>query len=78
MKVHIFNHWFKFKVPIDKHWDGFLKDKILERPPGTYYSNFWRWLDDEYDVGQYYNWREERNYLVFHDKNHYLMFLLKL
>jgi hypothetical protein len=75
MKVHLFNHWFKHKIPIDAHIeqikDSWLKDQIR-------YSNLWRWLNDKYDVGQYYNWKEGRNYLTFHNEQHYLMFLLKL
>ena len=79
MKVHIFNHWFKYKVPIDDIWESTLHDKVTNRPLGEGYdSNFWRWLDDKYDVGQYYKHSEQRNYLVFHNEHHYLMFLLKL
>jgi hypothetical protein len=74
MKVNKFNHWFKYKVPIDNHWSIIEKKILKEYKPGR----LWPWLNEEYDVGQYYNWHEGRNYLVFHNKNHYLMFLLKL
>ena len=79
MKVHLFNHWFKHKVPIDDHIehikDIWLRDQIRY---SIRYSNLWRWLNDRYDVGQYYSNREKRAYLVFHNERHYLMFLLKL
>jgi hypothetical protein len=75
MKVTLFNHWFKHKVPIDTHIEQIKENWLSGR---FRYSNVWTWLDDAYDVGQYYNWREEQNYLVFHDEQHYLMFLLKL
>ena len=79
IEVEMIFHWFKYKVPIDDIWKSTLHDKVTNRPLGEGYdSNFWHWLNAKYDVGQYYNWKEERNYLVFHDKNHYLMFLLKL
>lgn len=74
MKVNLFNHWFKYKVPIDNHW-SYIKPKAREQKP---HRNLWQWLDEEYDVGQYYNWNEERNYMVFHNRAHYMMFLLKL
>jgi hypothetical protein len=77
MKVTMFNHWFKHKVPIDDHFDQ-IQEAKFNHGGNIRYSNFWNWLNNTYDVGQYYNWREERNYLVFHDKNHYLIFLLKL
>lgn len=77
MNVNLFNHWFKYKVPIDDIWDSTLKDKAVAAQGNTH-RNLWRWLDDEHDVGQYYNWDEQRNYLVFHNKDHYLMFLLKV
>ena len=74
MKVNLFNHWFKHKVPIEDHFericDAITKDKDHMR--------LWEWLDDKFDVGQYYKVSESRNYLVFHNRNHYLMFLLKL
>jgi hypothetical protein len=75
MRVNLFNHWFKHKVPIEDHIDRIKDVWLTDR---TRYSNFWPWLNDRYDVGQYYNWREERAYLVFHNRDHYLMFLLKL
>ena len=77
MKVHLFNHWFKYKVPIHDIWDSVLHDKAVASQSSKY-RGLWDWLDGEYDVGQYYSNRESRNYLVFHDKNHYLTFLLKL
>lgn len=77
MKVTLFNHWFKYKVPIDNHFEQITDAKFNDNG-NVRYSNFWRWLNDKYDVGQYYNWNEGRNYLVFHDEKHYLFFLLKL
>ena len=78
MKVTLFNHWFKYKVSIDDIWDSTLRDKVGSRPLTVGRGNFWNWLNDTYDVGQYYNWQEEQNYLVFHNEHHYTMFLLKL
>lgn len=75
MKVTLFNHWFKHKVPIVDHIDR-IKDVWFT--DSIRYSNFWNWLNEKYDVGQYYDWKEDRNYLVFHNEKHYLMFLLKL
>ena len=77
MKVTLFNHWFKHKVPLDDHFDC-VKAAWLNDPGDIRYSNFWRWLNDKHDVGQYYSNRESRNYLVFYNEQHYLMFLLKL
>ena len=74
MKVHWFNHWFKYKVPINKHLEQ-IKQRLYT---SRCYSNLWLWLDDEHDVGQWYKWNEEQNYMVFHNKEHYMMFLLKL
>lgn len=76
MKVNMFNHWFKYKVPVDKHIDA-LRDVVLKGKL-YHYLNFWAWINDTHDVGQYYNWRESRNYLVFHNEQHYITFLLKL
>jgi hypothetical protein len=73
MKVNLFNHWFKYKVPADKHFDS-IQSALIK----SWSFNPWEWLDAEHDVGQYYNWRESRNYLVFHNEKHYLTFLLKL
>lgn len=76
MKVHLFNHWFKYKVPVDDHLDR-IRDRMLNS--GYFrYLDFWSWVNDVHDVGQYYNYREQRNYMVFHNKEHYMMFLLKL
>lgn len=74
MKVTLFNHWFKYKVPIDNHAEHISNRLLRDNPP----IRFWQWLDREFDVGQYYNWKEGQNYLVFHDEKHYTMFLLKL
>ena len=74
MKVHLFNHWFKYKVPIDKHWER-IESKIVDE---FGYHHPWEWLNDKYDVGQYFNVHEMKNYMVFHNKEHYMMFLLKL
>lgn len=74
MKVNIFNHWYKYKVPVDEHHERIAERLDRDNPPIRY----WAWLDREFDVGQYYNWEEKQNYLVFHDKHHYLLFLLKL
>lgn len=74
MKINLFNHWFKLKVPIENHIDQIQNNWWT----GSHHINLWGWLNDEYDVGQYYNWKEGKNYLVFHDEKHYLMFLLKL
>jgi hypothetical protein len=74
MKVHLFNHWFKHKVPIDTHFEQ-IKEAYFKAKTHT---KVWHWLDDEHDVGQYYSNRERRNYMVFHNRQHYLMFLLKL
>ena len=74
MKVNLLNRWFKYKVPIDRHWD-IIKSSLMSEPK---YLSLWDWLEDEFDVGQYYNFREEQNYLVFHNEQHYMMFLLKL
>ena len=76
MKVNLFNHWFKYKVPVDDHIYA-IRDRVM-KDKQYHYLNFWAWANDVHDVGQYYNWSEHRNYLVFHNKNHYLMFLLKL
>lgn len=78
MKVNLFNHWFKYKVPIASIWESTLHDKAIDAGRSHKYKNLWQWLDDEFDVGQYYNWKEEQNYLVFHNEKHYMMFLLKL
>ena len=75
MKVNMLNHWFKYKVPIDKHAYHITHSFVNA---GDQTLPFWRWLEYKYDVGQYHSWRENRNYLVFHNRNHYLMFLLKL
>lgn len=76
MKVNLFNHWFKLKVPIENHidliQDAWYYDKERQ------YSSFWGWLNDKFDVGQYYNWKEGKNYLCFNDEKHYIIFLLKL
>jgi hypothetical protein len=77
MKVNLFNHWFKYKVPIAKHQDQ-ISDAWFADPSDLRYSSLWRWLDVRFDVGQYYNWKEERNYMCFNDEKHYMMFLLKL
>ena len=77
MKVHLFNHWFKHKVPVDTHFEH-IKDSFFKSGVDVPHTHFWHWLDDRYDVGQYYSNREQRNYLVFHNEQHYLMFLLKL
>jgi hypothetical protein len=74
MKVNLFNHWFKYKVPIETHWPRIEQRVLQEYKPG----HLWKWLNDKYDVGQYYKVSEGKNYLVFHNRNHYLMFLLKL
>ena len=76
MKVNLFNHWFKYKVPVDDHLDR-IRDRMLK---SGYFRNldFWSWANETHDVGQYYNWREQQNYMVFHNKEHYMMFLLKL
>jgi hypothetical protein len=75
MKVNMFNHWFKYKVPVSKHADH-ITNSLIRAGDQSY--PFWEWLDYKYDVGQYYKVNESRNYLVFHNRNHYLMFLLKL
>ncbi len=77
MKVNLFNHWFKFKVPIDKHQEQ-IADAWLADPGDIRYSNLWRWLNVRFDVGQYYKASESRNYMCFNNEQHYLMFLLKL
>ncbi len=74
MKVTLFNHWFKYKVPIDNHAEHISNRLLRDNPP----IRFWQWHDREFDVGQYYNWKEGQNYLVFHNEKHYTMFLLKL
>jgi len=74
MKVHLFNHWFKHKVSIDTHFDQ-IKDAYFKAKTQT---KVWNWLDEEYDIGQYYSYEERQSYLVFHNEHHYLMFLLKL
>jgi endonuclease III len=74
MKVHLFNHWFKYKVPVDTHHERIANRLDSDNPPIRY----WQWLDQEFDVGQYYNRKEGQNYLVFHNREHYLTFLLKL
>ena len=74
MKVHLFNHWFKHKVPVDTHFEQ-IKEAYFK---ANTHIDVWYWLDDEYDIGQCYSNRERRNYLVFHNEQHYLMFLLKL
>lgn len=76
MKVNLFNHWFKYKVPVDTHVDR-IKDACLE-DKRYHYLNFWKWLNEAHDIGQYYNRRECRNYMVFRNEQHYLTFLLKL
>jgi hypothetical protein len=76
MKVNLFNHWFKHKVPIDNHIEEIQDAWYYDRE--RRYSSFWGWLDDKFDVGQYYNWKEGRNYLCFNDEQHYIVFLLKL
>ena len=76
MKVNIFNHWFKYKVPVDAHINS-IKDAVL-KDTSYHYLNFWAWLNETHDVGQYYNFNECRNYMVFHNEKHYLTFLLKL
>jgi endonuclease III len=75
MKVNLFNHWFKYKVPVDTHIDR-VKDAVLKDK--QHYLRFWGWLNDVHDVGQYYKVSEGRNYMVFHNRAHYMMFLLKL
>lgn len=75
MRVNLFNRWFKYKVPIDDHYKVILHH-LLKNQQGTW--NLWDWLNTRHDVGQYYNWKEKRNYLVFHNEHHYLTFLLKL
>jgi hypothetical protein len=64
-------------VPIDAHIEQ-IKIAIFNDDYHIRYSNLWHWLDDKFDIGQYYSWKEQRNYLVFHDEKHYLIFLLKL
>jgi len=76
MKINLFNHWFKLKVPIENHIDQIQEAWYTD--PRRRYSSLWFWLDDSFDVGQYYNWKESRNYLCFNDEKHYMMFLLKL
>ena len=83
MKVHIFNHWFKFKVPVDKHSEAIVDSmqRAGHRWPDkskTYMRNhFWDYVN-HMGAGQYYNWREGRNYLCFNSEEEYLVFLLKL
>ena len=72
MKVHLFNHWFKYKVPVDRHWPA-IQDKVL----ADEYINVWDWLNDLYDVGQFFKVSENRNYMVFHNQKHYINCLLK-
>lgn len=74
MKVRWFNHWFKYKIPVSQHFDQINNALMRE----GHFNNLWEWLDKKYDVGQYYNFKEGRNYLVFRDQKHYLIFLLKL
>ena len=73
MKVNLFNHWFKYKVPVEKHWD-LLESKITNV---LGYHHPWKWLDEQFDVGQYYKVSEGRNYMVFHNKKHYINCLLR-
>lgn len=78
MKVNLFNHWFKYKVPIDDHADQIIDIVANDDYYRIRSKHIWAWLDEKHDVGQYFNYNENRNYMVFHDKNHYLTFLLKL
>lgn len=40
--------------------------------------HFWYFVKHVLGADQYYNWKENKNYLVFKNEKYYLLFLLKL
>jgi hypothetical protein len=76
----MFFNWFKYKVPVEQHSEEVISRMMKDFEPGwlAHKSCFWGYLKQEFGVKQYFNWRNCTNYMVFDDKEHYMMFLLKL
>mgnify|MGYP003346732462 FL=1 len=71
-------HWFKYKVPVDRHGSEIIIRMLSDGLVVTVRQNFWDYLKKEFGIKQYFNWRNCTNYMVFRNEQHYLTFLLKL
>ena len=74
----------KYLVPASEHSDAVVEHMMRQGMSWVGMNRyqmrycFWSYLEIRYGVKQKYSWRQSKNFMVFRDHNHYLMFLLKL